>query len=79
MAVTLTGTGGLFTRLGKLFGLAKTIRQHQQAIAPTAATSTSGVRTIYSVYASTTGTLPMATDLVSMVTNEDMIASASSR
>ena len=77
MAVTLTGTGGLFTRLGKLFGLAKTIRQHQQAIAPTAATSTSGVRTIYSVYASTTGTLPMATDLVSMVTNEDMIASAS--
>lgn len=74
MAVTLTGTGGLFTRLGKLFGLAKTIRQHQQAIAPTAATSTSGVRTIYSVYASTTGTLPMATDLVAAVTNEEAIA-----
>ena len=77
MAVTLTGTGGLFTRLGKLFGLAKTIRQHQQAIAPTAATSTSGVRTIYSVFASTTGTLPMATDLVQSVTNEDMIAAGS--
>jgi hypothetical protein len=77
MAVTLTGTGGLFTRLGKLFGLAKTIRQHQQAIAPTAATSTSGVRTIYSVYASTTGTLPMATDLVQAVSNEEMVAGAS--
>ena len=77
MAVTLTGTGGLFTRLGKLFGLAKTIRQHQQAIAPTAATSTSGVRTIYSVYASTTGTLPMATDLVRAVTDEDVVANAS--
>ena len=77
MAVTLTGTGGLFTRLGKLFGLAKTIRQHQQAIAPTAATSTSGVRTIYSVFASTTGTLPMATDLVRAVTDEDVVANAS--
>lgn len=77
MAVTLTGTGGLFTRLGKLFGLAKTIRQHQQAIAPTAATSTTGVRTIYSAFASTTGTLPMATDLVQAVTNEDMISESS--
>jgi hypothetical protein len=77
MAVTLTGTGGLFTRLGKLFGLAKTIRQHQQAIAPTAATSTSGVRTIYSVFASTTGTLPMATDLVRAVADEDVVADAS--
>jgi hypothetical protein len=77
MAVTLTGTGGLFTRLGKLFGLAKTIRQHQQAIAPTAATSTSGVRTIYSVYASTTGTLPMATDLVRAISDEDVVADAS--
>lgn len=77
MAVTLTGTGGLFTRLGKLFGLAKTIRTHQQAIAPTAATSTSGVRTIYSVFASTTGTLPMATDLVRAVTNEDSVSDAS--
>jgi hypothetical protein len=77
MAVTLTGTGGLFTRLGKLFGLAKTIRQHQQAIAPTAATSTSGVRTIYSVFASTTGTLPMATDLVQAITNEEGMAGAS--
>lgn len=28
MAVTLTGTGGLFTRLGKLFGMAKDIRTH---------------------------------------------------
>lgn len=77
MAVTLTGTGGLFTRLGKLFGLAKTIRTHQQAIAPTAATSTTGVRTIYSVYASTTGTLPLATDLVQAVTNEDLISGVS--
>jgi hypothetical protein len=77
MAVTLTGTGGLFTRLGKLFGLAKTIRQHQQAIAPTAATSTSGIRTIYSVFASTTGTLPMATDLVRAVTDEDSFADSS--
>lgn len=77
MAVTLTGTGGLFTRLGKLFGLAKTIRTHQQAIAPTAATSTSGVRTIYSVFASTTGTLPMASDLVRSISNEDIVADAS--
>ena len=77
MAVTLTGTGGLFTRLGKLFGLAKTIRQHQQAIAPTSATATSGVRTIYSVFASTTGTLPMATDLVRAVTDENIVADAS--
>ena len=77
MAVTLTGTGGLFTRLGKLFGLAKTIRTHQQAIAPTASTSTTGVRTIYSVFASTTGTLPMATDLVQAISNEDIVADAS--
>jgi len=77
MAVTLTGTGGLFTRLGKLFGLAKTIRTHQQAIAPTAATSTSGVRTIYSVFASTTGTLPMASDLVRAISDEDVVADAS--
>lgn len=77
MAVTLTGNGGLFTRLGKLFGLAKTIRTHQQAIAPTAGTSTTGVRTIYSAFASTTGTLPLATDLVQAVTNEDLIAGVS--
>ena len=76
MAVTLTGTGGLFTRLGKLFGLAKTIRTHQRAIAPTAATATDGVRAVYSAYASTTGTLPMATDLVSAITNEDMVGGA---
>lgn len=73
MAVTLTGNGGLFTRLGKLFGLAKTIRTHQRAIAPTAATATDGVRAVYSAYASTTGTMPMATDLVNAVTNEDMV------
>lgn len=77
MAVTLTGTGGLFTRLGKLFGLGKTIRTHQRAIAPTAATATDGVRAVYSAYASTTGTLPMATDLVSAITNEDIVGGAS--
>jgi hypothetical protein len=77
MAVTLTGTGGLFTRLGKLFGLAKTIRTHQRAIAPTAATATDGVRAIFSAYASTAGTLPMATDLVRALTDEDMLANAS--
>jgi hypothetical protein len=77
MAITLTGTGGLFTRLGKLFGLAKTIRQHQQAIAPTSMTATSGVRAIYSAFASTTGTLPMATDLVAAIGSEDQLAAAS--
>lgn len=76
MAVTLTGNGGLFTRLGKLFGLAKTIRTHQRSIAPTAATATDGVRAVYSAYASTTGTMPMATDLVGSVTNEDMVGGA---
>lgn len=74
MAVTLTGNGGLFTRLGKLFGLAKTIRQHQQAISPTSATATSGVRAVYSAFASTTGTLPQATDLIGTIGNEDTMA-----
>jgi hypothetical protein len=74
MAVVLTGNGGLFTRLGKLFGLAKTIRQHQQAIAPTSSTATTGVRAVLSAYSSTAGTIPIATEQVRSIADEDLVA-----
>lgn len=70
MSVTLTGAGGLFTRLGYLFGLAKKIRTHQQAIAPTASTTTTGIRSVYDVFNSSAGTRPKAAAYISPIADE---------
>ena len=74
MSVTLTGGGGLFTRLGYLFGLAKKIRTHQIAVSPTASTSTTGIRTVYDAFNSSGGTRPKAAQYISRIADEARFA-----
>jgi hypothetical protein len=74
MAVTLTGSGGLFTRLGYWFGLAKTRRTAVIASYPTAATSTAGIRTVYSAIGANAGNFPLAHRTMGAAGSEDTMA-----
>lgn len=77
MAVTLTGSGGLFTRLGYWFGLAKKRYTALTAAYPTAATTTSGIRTVYSAVGANAGNFPLAHRTMGAASDEDVMARAS--
>lgn len=77
MAVTLTGSGGLFTRLGYWFGLAKKRYTALTSAYPTAATSTAGIRTVYSAVGANAGNFPLAHRTLGVAGNEDTMADAS--
>lgn len=74
MSLTYTGTGGLFTRLGQLFGLAKKHRLFQIDLVPTANTTTTGIRTTYSTFAAGSGNYPQGSALLKPIADEESMA-----
>lgn len=77
MAVTLTGSGGLFTRLGGIIGLIKKRRTAAIAAYPTSATSTAGSRTVYALVTANAGNFPLAHRTLGAAGSEDFLAGAS--
>lgn len=74
MSLTYFGTGGLFTRLGSLFGLAKKIRLFQIALVPTANVTTTGIRTTYANFAAGSGNIPQGSALIQPIADEERMA-----
>lgn len=68
--MTFIGDGGVFTRLGHLFGLAKKIRLFQQDTVPTVPITVDGMRTTVDAFSSSAGDVPQGTDLVADIADE---------
>lgn len=71
MALTYDGTGGLFTRLGYIAGLAKKARNYQIALAPTSQTATTGIRTAYGAFAGGAAAYAYGTPFLRAIADEN--------
>lgn len=71
MALTYTGTGGLFTRLGYMAGLVDKAQAYQASLSPTSATATTGIRTLYGAMAAGAANYPYGMPLIPRLADEE--------